>query len=34
VHVVRVGGARLAAPPVDETPSVTESSPADDAASE
>ena len=34
VHVVRVGGARLEAPPVDETPSVNESLPADEAASE
>jgi large subunit ribosomal protein L9 len=34
VHVVRVGGARLGAPPVDETPSVSEMSPADESASE
>ncbi len=34
VHVVRMGAARLAAPPVDETPSVVESSPANDTASE
>jgi large subunit ribosomal protein L9 len=33
VHVVRVGGAREA-PPVDETPSVNESSPTDEPASE
>ncbi len=34
VHVVREGGARLEAPPADETPSAEKPSPADEPASE